>query len=109
MPRDTRPSRSPLARAAGGQYRGPRGSTEAPTGGENMLGAARHVLYRSPPKRGGDSVAAGHVAAPEPSRAVERGKCYLTHGWPRALPGWEAGPGAMGHVAACHCTPCFRS
>jgi hypothetical protein len=66
-------------------------------------------LYWSPPEWGDDSIAAGHVATPEPSRVVERGKCYLTCGCPGALPGWEAGPGAMGHVAACRCMPCFWS
>jgi hypothetical protein len=47
------------------------------------------------------------VAAPEPSRAVERGKCYLTRGFSGALPGQEAGPEAMGHMVACRWTPCF--
>jgi hypothetical protein len=66
-------------------------------------------LHQSPPEWGGDSVTVEHLAAPMPSRAVERGKCYLTRGRPVALPGWELGPGAMGHMATCHCVPYFQS
>jgi hypothetical protein len=66
-------------------------------------------LLWSPPEWGGNPVAAGHVATLKPSREVELEKCYLTRGCSEALPGQEAGPGAMRHVAAHRCTSCFRS
>jgi hypothetical protein len=43
---------------------------------------------------------AGHVAAPELSRAGSGRRSHRTRGGPGAAPGWAAGAGAAGHVTA---------
>jgi hypothetical protein len=95
-----------------------------PLEGRPSLGPLDTWLYQSPPEWGvsgwtrgctgallsGESpIAAGDVVTPEPSRALEWGKSYLIRGSSGALPSRGAGPGAMGYVAVCRCTPCFRS
>jgi hypothetical protein len=110
MPWDTRPLRSPLA--WGQREASITGHMIAPEPlqeGRPCSGPLDTWLHQSPPEWGGDSVAVGHLVAPVPSQAVERGKSYLTRGRPIALPGRELGPGAIGHVAACCCAPYFQS
>jgi hypothetical protein len=94
-PRRARDPRRPLG------LQGARGGPEATMGWAAGAGAARHVAAPEMPRAGQQELEPQDTWRPQSCPGLGSGSWnHRTRGGPGATPGWTAGAGAAGHVAA---------